>query len=203
MIEDMETSVPPPPEEGGNRMFLIGAIILGVIFIVSLVSIFALYFLTRGSTPAGPEPDSGTATAMYLADAQQTAEAGGTQTQAAAATFTETAPPTGTPLPTGTPTQSPTPVVFATIGSSETPADTPIIASPELTRTGTPEETAAAGQTAAPTFTRTRTPVGAATALPQTGIGDSAGLPMLVILGGVSMIVIILTRQIRLGRKTR
>ena len=33
MVEDMEPSA-PPAEESGNRMFLIGAIILGTIYIM-------------------------------------------------------------------------------------------------------------------------------------------------------------------------
>ena len=51
MIEDMETSVPPPPEEGGNRMFLIGAIILTA-FSISLVGIHGLLnFMNISASP--------------------------------------------------------------------------------------------------------------------------------------------------------
>jgi cytoskeletal protein RodZ len=213
MIEDMETSVPPPPEEGGNRMFLIGAIILGVIFILSLVSIFALYFITRGGgTPAVPEPQKQTETALYLAGAQETVEAEGTQTQDAAASQTAAITPTDTPSPTATATQTQTPVIVVTVAPTDTPAEPDATGETGPTATETSAGATAAGATAAgataegiPTLTRTRThtPVGAATALPQTGIGDSAGLPMLIVLGGISMIIIILARQIRLGRNPR
>lgn len=206
MIEDMETSVPPPPEEGGNRMFLIGAIILGVIFILSLVSIFALYLLTRdGGTPAVPEPQKQTDTALYLAGAQETAEAEGTQTQDAAASQTAAITPTDTPSPTATATETQTPVVVVTIAPTDTPAEPDVTgeAGPTATETSAGATAAAGTDEGIPTLTRTHTPVGAATALPQTGIGDSAGLPMLIVLGGISMIVIILARQIRLGRNPR
>lgn len=204
MVEDMETAA-PPPEESGNRMFLIGAIILGGVFIVALIGIFALYFLTQGQ-PASPVPDSQTVTAQYLADALQTEEAEGTQTQVAAALQTAAITPTDTPLPTETGTETPTPVVFVTIAAaSDTPTETGVSGgtTPAATATtaGGAAGTAAAEATA--TRTRTRTPVGAATALPNTGFGDSAGFPMLIVLGGVSMIVIILSRQIRLGRNRR
>jgi hypothetical protein len=202
MAEDLEGSA-TPPEEGGNRMFLIGAILLGGIFIVALISIFALYFLTR--PPAAPQPQNQTATVAAQANATLTAAAMGTQTRIAQALQTAaiTPTPTQTPLPTQSPTTTPTPVVFVTIAigsttpiASPTPGGVgPLAASP--TRTS-------AGATAVPaTITKTKTPVGAPTALPQTGIGDSAGLPMLVILGGISMVVIILARQIRLGRARR
>jgi flagellar basal body-associated protein FliL len=193
MSEDMEMGA-PPPEESGNRMFLIGAIILGGVFVLALIGIFALYFLTQGGQPAAPQPQNLTSTAAALQGATQTLNAQGTQTRVAIAIQTAviTYTPTLSQTKALTSTFTPTPVVFATLSLA---SDTP-------TNTQTPVGAAAA--------TRTRTPVGAtavrtgaATALPTTGFGDSAGLPALILLGAGSLFVIILARQLRLNRVRR
>jgi hypothetical protein len=198
MNEDMGMST-PPPEEGGNRMFLYGAIILGGVFVLALGGIFALYLLTRGGTPAVPQTQNQTATAAFLQGATQTLNAQGTQTRVAIAI--QTARITYTPSLTQpialTPTKTNTPVVFATILiASETPTVTPTVAGGAQAATST---RTSAGATAIRTNTRTA----AATALPQTGFGDSAGFPVLLLLGGGSLLVIILARQLRLGRARR
>jgi flagellar basal body-associated protein FliL len=193
MSEDMEMGA-PPPEESGNRMFLIGAIILGGVFVLALIGIFALYFLTQGGQPAAPQPQNLTSTAAALQGATQTLNAQGTQTRVAIAIQTAviTYTPTLSQTKALTSTFTTTPVVFATLSLA---SDTP-------TNTQTPVGAAAA--------TRTRTPVGAtavrtgaATALPTTGFGDSAGLPALILLGAGSLFVIILARQLRLNRVRR
>jgi hypothetical protein len=188
MAEDMDMGA-PPPEESGNRMFLIGAIILGGIFVFALIAIFALYFLTRpGATPAALQPQDMTATAAVQAGFTQTAAAQGTQTRVAVAL--QTAAITYTPSQTVTasksPTRTSTPVVFATISNAtNTPIETP---KPSATETQV-------GATAV----RTGTP----TALPQTGFGDSAGFPGLIFVGGAAIVLIIVARQLRLGRVRR
>lgn len=201
MTEDMEMSA-PPPEEGGNRMFLIGAIILGGVFVLALIGIFALYFLTQGGKPATPQPQDLTATAVVQQGATQTVNAQATQTRVAIAI--QTAVITYTPSLTLTRTLSPTLtntlVVFSTISlASQTPTNTQTAAVGAQAATST--RTAAGGT--ARTATRTATRTSAATALPQTGFGDSAGFPALLLLGGGSLFVIILARQLRLGRVRR
>jgi cytoskeletal protein RodZ len=193
MAEDMDMGA-TPPEESGNRMFLIGAIILGGIFVFALIAIFALYFLTRTTTPAAPQPQDLTNTAVIQAGATRTVGAQGTQTRVAMAL--QTAAITYTPSLTLTasksPTKTSTPVVFATISNaSKTPTET-------IVPTGIVKTTATSTKVGA---TAVRT--GAPTALPQTGFGDSAGLPALLLLGGGALLVIILSRQIRLGRVRR
>jgi len=94
--------------------------------------------------------------------------------------------------------------VFVTIAmGTTTPTNTIVTGGGggEATATRTPVGATAAPMT--PTRTKTRTKVGVPTALPQTGIGESVGFPMLIVVGGVSMVVIILARQIRLGRNRR
>jgi hypothetical protein len=187
MSEDMDMGG-VPPEESGNRMFLIGAIILGGIFVVALIAIFALYFLTQAGKPAAPQPQDLTATVAFQQGASETADAQGTQTRVAVAL--QTAAITYTPSLTLTATDSPTitstPVVFATVE----------LASPTPTITTT--ETGGATQAGTATLTAVRT--GTPTALPTTGFGDSAGFPALLLLGGGSLLVIVAARQIRLGR---
>ena len=176
MNEDMEMGA-PPPEESGNRMFLIGAIILGGVFVLALIGIFALYFLTQGGQPAAPQPQNLTSTAAALQGATQTVNAQGTQTRVAIAIQTAviTYTPTLTQTKALTSTFTTTPVVFATISlASEL---RPIRKPPVGAQAATSTRTTAGG----PARTATRT--AAATALPTTGIGDSAGLPALLLLG--------------------
>jgi hypothetical protein len=194
MAEDMEMGA-TPPEEGGNRMFLIGAIILGGIFVVALIAIFILYFVTQGIQTAQPQPQDLTVTAVFQAGATQTIAAQGTQTRVAQAL--QTAAITHTPSQTLTATKSwtktSTPVVFATIAQ---PTNTSTLAATVAGGAQTNTVT----RTLVPGTTVTRTRTAAPTALPQTGFGDSAGFPVLLLLGGGSLLVIILTRQLRLGR---
>ena len=84
MADDMDMGA-TPPEESGNRMFLIGAIILGGVFVLALIGIFALYFLTQGGQPAVPQPQDLTTTAVFQQGATQTLNAEGTQTRVAIA----------------------------------------------------------------------------------------------------------------------
>ena len=196
MTEDMEMGA-PPPEESGNRMFLIGAIILGGVFVLALIGIFALYFLTQGAQPAAPQPQDLTTTAVFQQGATGTVNAQGTQTRVAIAI--QTAVITYTPSLTKTRTVeltvTPTPVVFATISmASETPTHTETAAGGAQAATRT--RTTAAG------LTRTATRTTAA-GLPVTGFGDDAGFPALLLLGAGSLFVIILARQLRLGRVRR
>lgn len=188
MAEDSDMGM-TPPEESGNRTFLIAAIILGAIFVIALVSIFALYFLTRGAQPA--QPPNLTATFVAQAKSTQTAAFLATQTRQAQAQQTSaiTATFTNTLTPTRSPTVTATPVVFATI-SQNTVTNTATAPVGTATRlTGTPPT---------PARTATRTAVG--TGLPQTGYGESSGFLGLIILAIACLMIIILARQLRLNR---
>jgi hypothetical protein len=194
MTDNMDMGA-APPEESGNRIFLIGAIILGGIFIVALISIFALYFLTQGAKPAGPQPQDLTTTMLFQLGSTQTAAAGATQTRQAQASQTAAITPTATktPTPTHTPTVTITPVVFSTVAQ---PSDT-------FTATTVGGGAGGTGTPPATTGTANLTPGVSPTALPQTGFGESSGFIGLLILGGGSLIVIILARQARLGVRNR
>jgi cytoskeletal protein RodZ len=190
MAEDSDMGM-TPPEESGNRTFLIAAIILGVIFVIALVSIFALYFLTRGGQPAQPPAQNLTATLAAQAKSTQTAAFLATQTRQAQAQQTSaiTVTFTNTPTPSRSPTVTATPVVFATISQNTVTNTATALAGTATRFTGTPPT---------PTRTATRTLVG--TGLPQTGYGESSGFLGLIILAGACLMIIILARQLRLNR---
>ena len=189
MAEDSDMGM-TPPEESGNRTFLIVAIILGVIFVIALISIFALYFLTQGGQPAQPPPQNLTATVQARLRATQTAAQQATLTQQVPVIQIITVTPTFTRTltPSLTPTVTSTPVVFATI-MLVTVTNTPTVGATATCSTGTASP---------PARTATRTAVG--TGLPQTGIGDSTGFLGLITLAGACLMIIILARQLRLNR---
>jgi cytoskeletal protein RodZ len=195
MSEDTDMGM-TPPEEGGNRIFLIAAIILGVVFVLALISLFAFWFLTQGQ-PAQPPPQNATATMVAQLGGTQTAAVQATQTRQAQAQQTAaiTATFTRSPTATRTPTITVTPVVFATIlqfTNTSTATIATVGASQTATRTtGTPSP---------PAKTATRTAV---TGLPQTGFAESSGFWGLLILAGASLMIIILARQLRLNRAKR
>ena len=193
MAEDSDMGM-TPPEESGNRTFLIAAIILGVIFVIALVSIFALYFLTQGGQPAQPVAQNLTATMAAQAKGTQTAALLATQTRQAQALQTSaiTATFTHTLTPTRSPTVTATPVVFATI-SQNTVTNTATAPSGTATRS--------TGTASPPARTATRTAV--ATGLPQTGYGETSGFLGLITLAGACLMIIILARQLRLNRAKR
>jgi hypothetical protein len=173
MAEDSDMGM-TPPEESGNRTFLIAAIILGVVFVIALISIFALYFLTQ--TPAQPPPQNLTATVAVQLKAT----------------------PNNTLTATRTRTKTVTPVVFATV----------LLATDTSTATATAggavaTVTLSTGTGTASPPARTATPTSAATKLPQTGYGESSGLLGLLTLAGASMMIIVLSRNLRLTRAKR
>ena len=186
MADNMDVTT-PPTEEMGNRVFLIGAAILGGIFIVALIAIIALaIYLNSGKTNATPNL---TATYQSQLAASQTATMYLWMTQLAQPT---TAVPTATTKPTAT-KQPPTATTAATavVNATSAPSETPTI---------TPTGPTATGATATPAGSKTNTPGPTATALPKTGFGDSSGLPALVSIGLVLLVIVILARQLRFRR---
>jgi cytoskeletal protein RodZ len=194
MAEDSDMGM-TPPEESGNRTFLIAAIILGVIFVVALISIFALYFLTQGGQPAQPQPQNQTATMAAQAMITKTAAFQATQTRQTPPGMqlsTVSATSTRTFTPTRSPTVTITPVVFATIVQST-------VTSSATATSGT--ATRSTGTASPPAKTATQTATGSG--LPQTGFGESSGFLGLLALAGAFVMIIVLTRQLRLSRAKR
>lgn len=165
----------PPPEESGNRTFLIVAGILGAITIIALICIvaYAMFYLPRQRNQQ--------ATQAAELNAQNTAVALAITQTSAAAFFTFTPTTTATPAP-DTPTPSPTPLLAV-------PTDTPVPTDDPRTATVAAllTQAAEAQLTAVPT----------STALPSTGFVEDVGIPGLMGMAILLIVVIFLARRLR------
>jgi len=165
---------------GSNRTFLIVAGILGGILLIALLAIAAYAVLYL------PSRDTGQQTQVAEINATNTAVAEEAQLTAIAKqvtmtpTFTATSPPTNTNTPTMVPSTTSTPVLAPT----NTPDD---LAATETVAALLTQQAGGAGATPIPT----------ATALPDTGFADDFGVPGLVLVAGVLMVIIILSRRLR------
>lgn len=166
-----------PPEGSSNRTFVIVAVSLGAIMLLTLacIAVFGLVYL--------PSSNKAKQTQNAQAYAQQTAMAVAAQqtmvAMNASPTFTATVPPTKAP-PTPTTTRVVNKVATATPTSSQENAAT---------------------QTVAALYTKaalTQTALALSpTALPTGGFADEVGLPGLLAMGGVLIVVIFLARRLR------
>jgi hypothetical protein len=203
-----ESDEPEQPEggEGNNRTFLIAAIVLGGIVLLSLIcmAVLAVWWLPQQNNVRATQQQAnivaGTGTAAVDLQTQE------------AALFTPTVLPTETPLPI--PTETPV-VVFATstpspVASSD-PATATVLAlqtqlalaqgnttqtAQALTTgkpgtpgkgTGTPKKAAAVGTQGTPGTNQ----------VPKTGFADEVGLPGLFIISIILVAVILLARRLR------
>ena len=195
MTEDFEVGG-PLPEESTNRTFVIAAVALGALLVLSLVCL-GVYALVIA--PAQENAAVARQTEIALENTKTASQL--TQT-AQPVLFSPTAPPTNTQQPTRTstpvvvlPSNTPTTAaVLATSTPATAGATTPQPAG--LTATAA-QATLSAAQAKTRTPTRTPTRAATATALPVTGFGDEVGLPSLAVIGGVLLVVIILARRMR------
>lgn len=178
-FEEMDSEETITTSRGSNRTFLVVAGILGAILLIALLAIAAYALLVL------PGRDTGQQTQVAAINATNTAVAEEAQLTAIAKqitltpTFTATLPPTetSTPIPTNT-------------------------ATPVLAPTNTPDpatETVAALLTQQAGGGADETPVPTATALPDTGFADDFGVPGLLLIAGVLMVIIILSRRLRVS----
>jgi hypothetical protein len=178
-FEELDTEETISTSRGSNRTFLIVAGILGGILLIALLAIAAYAILIL------PGRDTGQQTQVAAINATNTAVAEEAQLTAIAKqitmtpTNTATLPPTDTPTPTLTPTKTSTPVLA--------PTNTPDPATSTVAALLTQQAAGGAGGTPIPT----------ATALPATGFADDFGIPGLLLVAGVLMVVIILSRRLR------
>jgi len=178
-FEELDTEETISTSRGSNRTFLIVAGILGGILLIALLAIAAYAILIL------PGRDTGQQTQVAAINATNTAVAEEAQLTAIAKqitmtpTNTATLPPTDTPTPTLTPTKTSTPVLA--------PTNTPDPATSTVAALLTQQAAGGAGGTPVPT----------ATALPATGFADDFGVPGLLLVAGVLMVVIILSRRLR------
>jgi len=168
---------------GSNRTFVIVAGILGGILLIALLAIAAYAVLYL------PSRDTGQQTQVAEINATNTAVAEEAQLTAIAKqvtmtpTSTATSPPTNTPSPTMVPSSTSTPVLAPT----NTPDGTEDPAATETVAALLTQQAGGGGATPIPT----------ATALPDTGFADDFGVPGLVLVAGILMVIIILSRRLR------
>lgn len=173
MDSDLDINDSPPPEESGNRTFLIAAGVLGSIAVLALICIalYALVLLPRQRVQQDQQ------VATLNAQNTQVAMAITQTSSAARATFT----PTVTPVP---PTATSTP--------------TSVVVVPTNTRVPTQDpRTATISALLTQASITTQTMVPTAVSLPTTGFADEVGLPALF---GVSVALIgvfFLARRLR------
>lgn len=178
----------PPPEEGGNRTFLIvGGVMAGLVFLTLVC--MAIYFLVIA--PRNTAQRSATQTAVSQANAQVIQQMTST---AEAALWTPTSPPTplASPSPSPvpmTPTSSPTPVIAVNTATVTVTTDPATLIAMQTQLSGQMTSTALALATSS----------GAATpsTMPRTGFFDEIGLPGLILLALALIAVIFLARRMR------
>jgi hypothetical protein len=181
-----ETPETPPPEESGNRTFVIVGGILGALIFLTLL-VGAAYVLWLG-----PRLTAQRNAAQATIEAENAQIAQQMTSTAEAALWTPTLPLTFTPSPTQTvapktPTVSPTPVV-AVGASAKTPtADPATLAAMQTQLSQQMTSTAVALGTRA---------IGGE-GMPATGFFDQVGLPGLIILTLALVVIIFLARRLR------
>lgn len=159
-----------PPEESGNRTFLLVAGILGGLVFLGLLCIAGYLFFRNSSSQ-----QTQLTAVVQLTQQQATVQAGVTQT-AVAQGLTQTAAVTNTVPPTST----------------------PVIAEATLTPTATANPaTATVGAAFTQIANSTQTIIPTSTALPNTGFADDVGAPGLILLAIVLVVVIFLVRRLR------
>jgi hypothetical protein len=177
------------PEEGetGNRPFIIGAIVLGVILLCTLVlgAVYALMIL--------PGQQAARLNAQGTLDSVNAEAATAVAATAEVMAYTPTLPPTDvpTPIPTATPLLMNLPSETPGVGGAAAPQDANGIA----TATAVAELNALNTQLANSQLTATLLP--SATALSNTGFADEVGLPGLFVAALVLVAVILLARRMR------
>ena len=181
-FEDLEAEETISTSRGSNRTFLIVAGILGGILLIALLAIaaYAIVILPGRDTTRQTQDAAIFATNTAVAEeAQLTAVA---KQVTMTPTFTATFTPTNTA--TSTPTRTSTPVLAPTNTPDETAAADPATETVSALLT---QQAGGGVGTAVPT----------ATALPATGFADDFGVPGLLLIAGVLMVVIILSRRLR------
>ncbi len=186
-FEEMDSEETIATSRGSNRTFLVVAGILGGILLIALLAIagYAVVIL--------PGRDTGQQTQVAAINATNTAIAEEARLTAIVMrgtltpTFTATLPPvteTLTPVPsnTATPVLAPTNTPEPTSEGTQNP-ETATVAALLTQQAGEGEET----------------PIPTATALPDTGFADDFGVPGLLLVAGVLMVVIILSRRLRVS----
>ncbi len=183
---NMDAPAPQPPEETGNRTFLIvGGIFAGLIFLTLVC--MAVYFLV-----IAPRIASTQASQDATAEAQRLEQAQAMTATAEAALFTPTV--LTSPIPTNTRTTTASAATQTLVVVVATPLESPVsdpatMAAMQTQLAGQMTQTAAVAQ-------GTRA-IGGESPLPQTGFFDEVGLPLLIVLTFALLVVIFIARRMR------
>lgn len=172
---DYDLDEDSPPEESGNRTFIIVAGVLGAITVLALVCIAAYAFVVL------PRQRANVQATEVSANIQNTQRAYEITLTHAASNIRPSETATSIP-PTSTPTSSPTPVVALPTNTAAALGDP---------RTAT----VSALLTQAAAITRTAMPT--STALPTTGFVEDVGIPGLLGMAALLIAVIFLARRLR------
>ncbi len=159
-----------PPEESGNRTFLLVAGVLGGLVLLAILCLVA-YFIFSNATN---RQAASTANALVTQQAA-TVQVGVSQTAVAQA-LAETAAVTSTVPPTNTPV-----IAEATLTPSPTSDPATMTVAAAFTQLAV----------------STQTVIATSTALPTTGIGDEIGAPGLLAMAVALVLVIFLVRRLR------
>lgn len=183
-FEDLGSEETISTSRSSNRTFMVVAGVLGGILLIALLAIaaYALLYL--------PSRDTNQQTQVAEINATNTAVAEEAQLTAIAKQVTMTPTFTATPEPSNTPTMTPSSTSTPVLAPTNTPVPTDGTPDPEATETVAALLTQQAGGGGA-------TPIPTATALPDTGFADDFGVPGLVLVAGVLMVIIILSRRLR------
>lgn len=182
---DINLDIPgeEPPEESGNRTFLVVGGIIAALFFLTLVCFAVYLFVIRPSQQAAP---AGTQTAVARQNLEQAQLLTAT---AEALLFTPTLEPSSTPTNTPQTTPTVTPVLAV---------DTP---DGDETEEADPEAVAAMQTQQALQMTTTLEAQGTrgigGEGMPETGFFDEVGLPSLIVLALALVAVIFLARRLR------
>ena len=173
----------PPPEESGNRTFLIVAGILGAVMIITLICIvvIAMFWLPRQQSAKKTE------NAQRLA--QNTVVALGVAQTEAAAKFTPTPTITKVPVNTPTATQTKPPTNTQVVAKAATSTVTSAVTIDPKTPTAAALLTQAA--------IAQKTVIATSTALPPSGFADEVGMPVLLGLAALLVVIIFMARRLR------
>jgi type II secretory pathway pseudopilin PulG len=186
-INTADTPEPQPPEETGNRTFLIVGGIIAALILVTLICM-AVYFLVIAPRLASSQASqAATAEAQRLEQAQAM-----TETAVAALATPEIV---SSPMPSATKTKVvPPAATFTLVVVLATPQNSPVndpatLAAMQTQLSGQMTQTSAA-------LLGTRA-IGGEAPLPTTGFFDEVGLPLLLVLTFALLVVIFIARRMR------
>ncbi len=182
-FEDLDSDETVTTSRGSSRTFVVVAGILGGILLLALLAIAAYAVVIL------PGRDTGQQTQVAAINATNTAVAEESQLTAVARQITLTPTFTATNTPTKTSTPTPTNTSTPVLAPTNTPE--PVSLDPETATVSAllTQQAAGGGEDG--------TPIPTSTALPDTGFADEFGVPGLLLIAGVLVVVIILSRRLR------